>query len=467
MQKAMHEGLTFDDVSLIPLYSDVALEDINISTNLTKNIQLNIPIISAGMDTVTESKMAIAVSRQGGIGIIHKNMSIEAQAAEVDRVKRSEHGVITDPFSLTPNHYVHEAEALMARYHISGVPITENGKLVGILTNRDLRFEKDFGKKVYEVMTREGLITAPEGTTMEEAKEILVKHKVEKLPIVDQKGNLRGLITVKDIQKTIKYPNSARDSFGRLLVGAAVGTGEDYMERARALVDKKVDVLVVEAAHGHTQSILNCIQQIKSEFSDIQLIAGNAATAGATEALIKAGADAIKVGIGSGSVSTTRVIAGVGVPQITALINCVEVARPHGVPIISDGGIRYSGELTKALAAGAGVCMMGNIFAGCDESPSVTELYQGRKYKVYRGMASFEAVPEGVEGRTAYKGSTADTIAQFMGGLRVGMGYCGCKTIAELQEKAEFVKVTRAGLKESHPHHIQITKEASNYSVEY
>ena len=484
MQRVIREGLTFDDVLLIPAYSEISPMDVEVGTQLTKSIPLNIPIMSAGMDTVTESKMAIAVARQGGIGIIHKNMSFEEQAAEVDRVKRSEHGVITDPFSLSPNHYVYEAEALMARYQISGVPITEHNKLVGIITNRDLRFETDHNKKIYEVMTREGLVTAPEGTTLEEAKQILTKHKFEKLPIVDKKGNLKGLITIKDIQKTIKYPHSAKDSHGRLLVGAAIGTNSMYMERVQALVNEKVDVIVMDSAHGHSLTVLNCVREIKGAFPDLQIIAGNVATGEATVALIEAGADAVKVGIGPGSICTTRVIAGIGVPQITAVLDCADAAKPYGIPIISDGGIRYSGEVTKALAAGANVCMMGSIFAGCDESPGATELYQGRKYKVYRGMGSLaameqgskdwyfqehaqKAVPEGVEGRTAYKGSAADTIFQFMGGLKAGMGYCGCKTIAELQEKTQFMKITSAGLKENHPHDVQITKEAPNYSVEY
>ena len=484
MQRIIREGLTFDDVLLVPAYSEILPMDVEVGTQLTKEISLNIPVMSAGMDTVTESKMAIAVARQGGIGIIHKNMSIEQQAAEVDRVKRSEHGVITDPFSLSPNHYVHEAEALMSKFQISGVPITEHGKLVGIITNRDMRFETDYNKKIYEVMTRENLVTAPEGTTLEEAKAILIKCKFEKLPIVDQKGHLKGLITVKDIQKTIKYPNSAKDAQGRLLVGAAIGTNAHFMERVSALVEEKVDVIVLDSAHGHSLTVLNCLKEIKAAYPDLQVVAGNVATGEATIALIEAGADAVKVGIGPGSICTTRVVAGIGVPQITAVMDCADAAGSYGIPIIADGGIVYSGELTKALAAGANVCMMGNIFAGCDESPGATELYQGRKYKVYRGMGSLaameqgskdryfqehaqKAVPEGVEGRTAYKGSASDTIFQFMGGLKAGMGYCGCKTIKELQEKAQFVKITSAGLKENHPHDIQITKEAPNYSVEY
>ena len=484
MQRIIREGLTFDDVLLIPAYAEILPNDVEIKTWLTKEIELNIPVMSAGMDTVTESKMAIAVARQGGIGIIHKNMSIECQAAEVDKVKRSEHGVITDPFSLSPNHYVYEAEELMARYQISGVPITDYNKLVGIITNRDMRFETDYNKKIYEVMTKENLVTASEGTTLEEAKVILTKHKLEKLPIVDSKGNLKGLITVKDIENTIKYPSSAKDGQGRLLVGAAVGTTAGFMQRVQALLDEAVDVIVIDSAHGHSLTVINCVKEIKQAFPKLQLIAGNIATGEATQALIEAGADAIKVGIGPGSICTTRVVAGIGVPQITAVMDCADVAKPHGIPVIADGGIVYSGELTKALAAGANVCMMGNIFAGCDESPGAFELFQGRKYKVYRGMGSLaameqgskdryfqehakKAVPEGVEGRTAYKGSAADTIFQFMGGLKAGMGYCGCKTISELQEKSRFMKITSAGLKENHPHDIQITKESPNYSVEY
>ena len=484
MQKIIREGFTFDDVLLIPAYSEVLPSEVELKTNLTKNISLNIPVMSAGMDTVTEAQMAISLARQGGIGIIHKNMSRESQAAEVDKVKRSEHGVITDPFSLSPNHYVYEAEAVMARYRISGVPITEHNKLVGIITNRDLRFETDHNKKIYEVMTKENLVTALEGISLDEAKAILVKSKLEKLPIIDEKGNLKGLITIKDIEKTIKYPNSAKDYQGRLLVGAAVGTDPQYLERIQSLVDAKTDVIVLDSAHGHSLKVINCVKEIKSNFPYLQLIAGNVATGEATTALIEAGADAVKVGIGPGSICTTRVIAGIGVPQITAIMDAAESAKPFGIPVIADGGIRYSGELTKALAAGASVCMMGNIFAGCDESPGATEMYQGRKYKVYRGMGSIgameqgsgdryfqehaqKAVPEGVEGRTAYKGSAADTIFQFTGGLKAGMGYCGCKTIEELQTKTQFVKITSAGLRENHPHDIQITKEAPNYSTEY
>ncbi|MCL2603388.1 MAG: IMP dehydrogenase [Defluviitaleaceae bacterium] len=484
MHRIFREGLTFDDVLLVPAYSEILPREVEVSTFLTKTLKLNIPIMSAGMDTVTESKMAIAVSRQGGIGIIHKNMSIENQAGEVDKVKRSEHGVITDPFALSPNHYIYEAEELMAKYKISGVPITEHGQLVGILTNRDMRFETDHTKKIYEIMTKENLVTAPEGITLEEAKHILVKQKIEKLPLVDGEGHLKGLITIKDIQKSIQYPHSAKDSRGRLLVGAAIGTNDQFMVRVDALVKAGVDVIVVDSAHGHSLTVLNCVREIKKAYPNLQLVAGNVATAEATLALIEAGADAVKVGIGPGSICTTRVIAGIGVPQVTAILDCADAAKPHGIPIIADGGIRYSGEVTKALAAGANVCMMGNIFAGCDESPGATELYQGRKYKVYRGMGSLaameqgskdryfqehaqKAVPEGVEGRTAYKGSASDTIFQFMGGLKAGMGYCGCKNIEELQTKAEFMKITMAGLKENHPHDIHITKESPNYSIEH
>jgi len=484
MNKIIREGLTFDDVLLVPAYSEILPREVEVSTYLTKSISLNIPLMSAGMDTVTESKMAIALARQGGIGIIHKNMSIEDQAIEVDKVKRSEHGVITDPFSLSPNHYVYEAEALMARYQISGVPITEHNKLVGIITNRDLRFEADHNKKIYEVMTKMPLVTAQEGIGLDEAKDILIKSKLEKLPIIDEKGYLKGLITVKDIEKTIKYPNSAKDAQKRLIVGAAVGTDSHFMERVQALVDTKTDVIVLDSAHGHSLTVLNCVKEIRAAFPDLQLIAGNVATGEATVALIKAGADAVKVGIGPGSICTTRVIAGIGVPQITAILDAAEAAKSYGVPVIADGGIRYSGDITKALVAGANVCMMGNIFAGCDESPGATEMYQGRKYKVYRGMGSLaameqgskdryfqehaqKAVPEGVEGRTAYKGSAADTIFQFMGGLKAGMGYCGCKSIPELQTNAQFIKLTSAGLRENHPHDIQITKEAPNYNAEY
>lgn len=476
MGKLVNEGLTFDDVLLIPAKSDVMPNDINISTRLTKEITLNAPIMSACMDTVTESKMAIAVARQGGIGIIHKNMSIENQASEVDKVKRSEHGVITDPFYLSPNHYVFEANELMSKYHISGVPITENDKLVGIITNRDLRFESDHNKKIYEIMTRENLITAPEGTTLEKAKQILTLHKVEKLPIVDSEGNLTGLITTKDIEKAIKYPNSAKDIHGRLVVGASIDiTQEDFMKRAEKLINAKADVLLLDCLHGHSNLVVEAIKQLKDRFENIQLIAGNVATAEGTVELIKAGADAIKVGIGSGSICTTSVITGVGVPQFSAICECAEAAKPFDVPIIADGGIKFSGDITKALVAGANVCIIGRIFAGCEESPAATELYQGRKYKVYRGMESLASmeqnanlnIPQGVEGRISYKGIVADTIYQLMGGLRLGMGYCGCETISELQENVNFSRITYAGLKEIHPHNIQIIKESPNYSIEY
>jgi len=484
MDRFFREGLTFDDVLLVPAYSEIIPREVDVRTQLTKTIALNIPIMSAGMDTVTEYKMAIAVARQGGIGIIHKNMGIEEQAGEVDKVKRSEHGVITDPFFLSPNHYVYEAEKLMAKFRISGVPITEHGKLVGIITNRDMRFENDHGKKIYEVMTKDNLVTAPEGTTLEDAKNILIRQKIEKLPLVDANGNLKGLITIKDIQKSIEYPHSAKDAYGRLLVGAAVGTNAGTMERVAALEKAGADVVIIDSAHGHSASVIALVREVKQAFPHLQLVAGNVATAEATLALIEAGADAVKVGIGPGSICTTRVVAGIGVPQITAILDCADAAKPYGIPVIADGGIRYSGEITKALAAGANVCMMGNIFAGCDESPGATELYQGRKYKVYRGMGSLaameqgskdryfqehaqKAVPEGVEGRTAYKGSAADTIFQFMGGLKAGMGYCGCKDITALQTKAQFMKITSAGLRENHPHDVHITKEAPNYSVEH
>ena len=484
MYKLVKEGLTFDDVLLIPAKSDVLPRDVDITSRLTKKIKLNAPVMSAGMDTVTEAKMAIAMARQGGIGIIHKNMSIERQADEVDKVIRSEHGVIIDPFWLTPDHYVYEADQLMGKFHISGVPITVDGKLVGIITNRDIRFEKDHNKKIKDAMTKDHLITAPEGTTLEDAQEILIRHKIEKLPIVDKDGYLKGLITIKDIEKAIKYPNSAKDEHGRLLVGAAVGATMDVLDRIAALVKACVDVIVIDTAHGHSTGVLETIKKIKKAYPDIQLIAGNVATAEATVALIEAGADAVKVGIGPGSICTTRVVAGIGVPQITAVFDCAEAAKPYGIPIIADGGIKYSGDVVKAIAAGADVCMLGSYFAGCEESPGSTELYQGRKYKVYRGMGSIAAmeqgskdryfqedqkklVPEGVEGRIAFKGSVEDSIFQLMGGLRAGMGYCGTRTIQELKENGRFIRITSAGLRESHPHDIQITKEAPNYSVEY
>lgn len=477
------EGITFDDVLLVPAYSEVTPNMVDLSTYLTKKVRLNIPMMSASMDTVTEHRMAIAMARQGGIGIIHKNMSIEAQAEEVDKVKRSENGVITDPFSLSPEHTLQDADNLMAKFRISGVPITENGKLVGIITNRDLKFEEDFTKKIKNSMTSEDLVTAREGITLEEAKKILAKARKEKLPIVDGNFNLKGLITIKDIEKQIKYPLSAKDAQGRLLCGAGVGITADMRQRVDALVKAKVDVIVVDSAHGHSRNILEAVKQIKAAFPDLQVIAGNIATGSATKALIEAGADAVKVGIGPGSICTTRVVAGIGVPQITAIMNCYNVAKEYGIPIIADGGIKYSGDMTKAIAAGANVCMMGSMFAGCDESPGSFELYQGRKYKVYRGMGSIAAmengskdryfqenarklVPEGVEGRVAYKGTVEDTVYQLMGGLRSGMGYCGTGTIEELQQKGRFVKISAASLKESHPHDIHITKEAPNYSVD-
>lgn len=476
------EGLTFDDVLLVPQKSDILPKDIDVSTYLTKKIRLNIPLMSAAMDTVTESRLAIAIAREGGIGIIHKNMSIEDQATEVDKVKRSEHGVIVDPFFLSPEHYVYEAMELMSKYRISGVPITEKGKLVGILTNRDLRFETNYNKKIEEVMTKEHLVTAPEGTTLDQAQEILRKHKIEKLPIVDSEGYLKGLITIKDIEKAIQYPNSAKDSNGRLLAGAAVGVTKDMMERVEALVKAKVDVVVLDSAHGHSRNIIEGIKAIKAAFSEIQVIAGNVATVEGARDLIEAGADAVKVGIGPGSICTTRVVAGIGIPQITAINDCYEVARDYGIPIIADGGIKYSGDIPKAIAAGANVVMVGNLFAGTEESPGDSEIYQGRRFKVYRGMGSLGAmqkgskdryfqedanklVPEGVEGRVPYKGPLSDTVFQLVEGLKHGMGYCGTKTIEDLKINSKFIRITSAGLKESHPHDIYITKEAPNYSI--
>lgn len=484
MSKIIKDGITFDDILLIPNYSNVLPKQVDLSTKLTKKIKLNVPIMSAGMDTVTEARMAVAIARQGGIGIIHKNMSIEAQAEEVDKVKRSENGVITDPFSLSPEHYVYEANELMAKFRISGVPITEGTKLVGILTNRDLRFETDYNRKIKEVMTSENLITAPEGTSLQEAKQILADHRIEKLPLVDAEGNLKGLITIKDIEKAIMYPRAAKDVQGRLLAGAAVGVTTDILERVDALVRAKVDVITIDTAHGHSQGVLDTVRKVKAKYPDLQIIAGNVATAAATVALIEAGADCVKVGIGPGSICTTRVVAGVGVPQVTAIEECAEAAKPYGVPVIADGGIKYSGDIVKAIGMGASVCMMGSMLAGCEESPGEVELYQGRKYKVYRGMGSIAAmengskdryfqqdakklVPEGIEGRVAYKGYVSDTIFQMVGGLRSGMGYAGAHSIDELREKANFVKITSAGLKESHPHDIQITKEAPNYSVDF
>lgn len=483
MGKIIGEGITFDDVLLVPAYSEVIPNQVDLSTYLTKKIRLNIPMMSAGMDTVTEHRMAIAMARQGGIGIIHKNMSIAEQAEEVDKVKRSENGVITDPFYLSPEHTLEDANNLMAKFRISGVPITEGKKLVGIITNRDLKFEEDFSKKIKESMTSEGLITALEGTTLEEAKKILAKARKEKLPIVDKDFNLKGLITIKDIEKQIKYPLSAKDSQGRLLCGAAIGITANCLERAQELVNAHVDVVVMDSAHGHSANVIRTVEMVKSKFPDLQVIAGNVATGAATEALIKAGVDAVKVGIGPGSICTTRVVAGIGVPQISAVMDCYEVADKYGIPIIADGGIKYSGDMTKAIAAGANVCMMGSIFAGCDESPGTFELYQGRKFKVYRGMGSIAAmengskdryfqqdakklVPEGVEGRVAYKGHVEDTVYQLIGGLRAGMGYCGAENIEALKTTGKFIKISAASLKESHPHDIHITKEAPNYSVD-
>ena len=483
MGQIIGEGITFDDVLLVPAYSEVIPNQVDLTTYLTKKIKLNIPMMSAGMDTVTEHRMAIAMARQGGIGIIHKNMSIEQQAEEVDKVKRSENGVITDPFYLSPEHTLADANELMGKFRISGVPITENGKLVGIITNRDLLFEEDFSKKIKESMTSENLVTAKVGTTIEEAKKILAKARKEKLPIVDDDFNVKGLITIKDLEKQIKYPNSAKDAKGRLLCGAAIGITANVLERTAALVEAQVDVVVLDSAHGHSANVLNCVRMIKEKYPDLQVIAGNVATGEAAKALIEAGVDAVKVGIGPGSICTTRVVAGIGVPQITAVMDCYEVAKEYGIPIIADGGIKYSGDMTKAIAAGANVCMMGSMFAGCDESPGTFELYQGRKYKVYRGMGSIAAmengskdryfqsnakklVPEGVEGRVAYKGSVEDTVFQLIGGLKSGMGYCGTPTIEELKERGRFVKISAASLKESHPHDIHITKEAPNYSVE-
>ena len=487
MASIIGEGITFDDVLLVPSYSEVTPNLIDLTTDLTQKIRLNIPMMSAAMDTVTEHRMAIAMARQGGIGIIHKNMSVEAQAEEVDKVKRSENGVITDPFFLSPDHTLKDADELMGKFRISGVPITEGGKkegkLIGIITNRDLKFEEDFSKKISECMTSENLITAKEGITLEEAKKILAKARKEKLPIVDDEFRLRGLITIKDIEKQIKYPLSAKDDLGRLLCGAGVGITANMMERVEALINAQVDVIVVDSAHGHSKNILDAVRNIKSAYPELQVVAGNVATGEATKALIEAGADAVKIGIGPGSICTTRVVAGIGVPQISAIMDAYEVASKKNIPIIADGGIKYSGDMTKALAAGGNVCMMGSMFAGCDEAPGDYELFQGRKYKVYRGMGSIAAmengskdryfqsdakklVPEGVEGRVAYKGSLEDVVFQLVGGIRSGMGYCGCPTIEDLHKNSKFVKISAASLKESHPHDIHITKEAPNYSVE-
>lgn len=476
------EGLTFDDVLLVPAKSENLPRDVEISTQLTRNIKLNIPIISSGMDTVTEARMAIAMAREGGLGVIHKNMPIDCQANEIDKVKRSEHGIIVDPIFLAPENILQDAHDLMEKYRISGVPITENGKLVGIITNRDMRFETDMKKKIKISMTRDHLITAPVGTTPEEAKEVLRHHRIEKLPLIDADGNLKGLITIKDIEKAQKYPNSAKDGKGRLLVAAAIGVGADMMDRIDAIVSAKVDAIVIDTAHGHSRGVLNAIKAIRELYPHLDLIAGNVATSEATRDLIEAGADAVKVGIGPGSICTTRVIAGIGVPQITAVYNCAKVAKEYNIPVIADGGIKYSGDIVKAIAAGANVVMVGNLLAGTEESPGETIIYQGRSYKVYRGMGSLGAmaegskdryfqenmdklVPEGIEGRVPYKGSIADTVFQLVGGLRSGMGYCGVKSIDELINKTQFIRITGAGLKESHPHDVNITKEAPNYSL--
>ncbi|MPW24904.1 IMP dehydrogenase [Alkalibaculum sp. M08DMB] len=481
MEKIVKEGVTFDDVLLLPAASDVLPNQVNLSTVLTKKIKLNIPIISAGMDTVTEAQLAIAMARQGGIGIIHKNMPIDRQAREVDKVKRSEHGVIVDPFFLSPSHVVGDALELMERYHISGVPITEDEKLVGIITNRDLRFENDPTVKIIDAMTKENLVTAAEGTTLIEAEKILKFHKIEKLPIIDKENNLKGLITIKDIEKAIKYPNSAKDEKGRLLVGAAVGIGKDMMDRVKALVTAKVDVIIVDTAHGHSKGVIEMVKKIKDTYPELELIAGNIATGEAAKALIEAGVDAIKVGIGPGSICTTRIIAGIGVPQITAIMDCYEVAKQYNIPIIADGGIKYSGDITKAIAAGADTIMIGSLFAGTEESPGEMVIYQGRSFKSYRGMGSVAAmkegssdryfqenqkklVPEGIEGKVPYKGSLADTVFQLIGGLRAGMGYCGTENITQLKENTQFIKITSAALRESHPHDVSIVKESPNYN---
>ena len=483
MKKLLQEAYTFDDVLLVPAYSEVLPSEVSLKTRLTQKISLNIPLMSAGMDTVTESEMAIAMARHGGIGVIHKNMSIAQQAEEVRLVKRSQNFIINNPFFLSPEHFVYEAEALMSKYRISGVPITDaGGYLVGILTNRDLRFETNHNRRIGEVMTKESLTTAPIGTTLEASKDILRKYRIEKLPLVDGEGRLKGLITIKDIEKSERYPDAAKDEEGRLLAAAAVGIGADTPERIHALVDAGVDAIVIDTAHGHSQKVLDMVRWIKTEHPNLQLIAGNVATAEGTKALIEAGADAVKVGIGPGSICTTRVVAGVGVPQVSAISNCAEMAQQYNIPIIADGGIKYSGDLVKALGAGAEICMLGSIFAGCDESPGAMELYQGRKFKVYRGMGSLAAmaqgskdryfqqdakklVPEGVEGRVPYKGEVGDTIFQLIGGIRQGMGYCGSANIPQLIQTAQFVRITSAGLRESHPHDIHITKEAPNYST--
>ena len=477
------EGLTFDDVLLVPAESDVLPADVDLSTQLTRKIKLNVPVMSAAMDTVTEYRMAIAIAREGGIGVIHKNMSIDTQAEQVDMVKRSENGVITNPFSLTSGHTLGDADALMGKFRISGVPIVdEDGRLIGIITNRDMKFETDMNRRIEEVMTHENLITGLEGTTLDEAKAILQKNRIEKLPIVDKDYKLKGLITIKDIEKVLKYPNSAKDSAGRLLCAAAIGVTGDVLDRAGALIDAGVDVLVLDSAHGHSANIMRCVGLVKEKFPDIQLIAGNVATAEATEALIKAGADCVKVGIGPGSICTTRVVAGIGVPQISAVLQCAEMGDKYGIPVIADGGIKYSGDIVKAIAAGGRVVMLGSMLAGCEEAPGEMEVYQGRQFKVYRGMGSLGAmqkgskdryfqsnnkklVPEGVEGRVPFRGAVSETIYQMMGGLRSGMSYCGAHNIEELRTNSKFVRITSAGLKESHPHDIYITKEAPNYTM--
>ncbi|TQR05134.1 IMP dehydrogenase [Psychrobacillus soli] len=483
--KFQKEGLTFDDVLLVPAQSEVLPKDINLSVQLTKKVKLNIPVISAGMDTVTEAKMAIAMARQGGLGIIHKNMSIEEQAEQVETVKRSENGVITDPFFLTPTHQVYDAEHLMGKYRISGVPIVNNEEdltLVGIITNRDLRFIQDYSLKIDEVMTKEHLVTAPVGTTLEDAEKILQQYKIEKLPIVDDNGMLKGLITIKDIEKVIEFPNAAKDHLGRLLVGAAVGVTKDTMLRVEKLVESQVDVIVIDTAHGHSQGVMDTVRSIREAYPELDIVAGNVATGEATRALFEAGADVVKVGIGPGSICTTRVVAGVGVPQITAVYDCATEARKAGKTIIADGGIKYSGDIVKALAAGGHVVMLGSLLAGTTESPGDTEIFQGRRFKVYRGMGSIGAmekgskdryfqedakklVPEGIEGRLPYKGPLSDTIHQLLGGVRAGMGYCGTGNLEDLRENAQFIRMTGAGLRESHPHDVQITKEAPNYSI--
>lgn len=485
MQKYRNwEAITFDDVLLVPAASSILPHEVDVSTHLTRQIKLNIPLMSASMDTVTESRMAIAMARVGGIGIIHKNLNPEDQAIEVDKVKRSQHGVITDPFSLTPAHTVRDAADLMARYRISGVPVVVDGKLLGIITNRDIRFEEDFSKLIQDAMTHENLITGEADTTLDEAGAIMKKHKIEKLPLVDGKNNLKGLITIKDIEKAVEFPNSAKDPMGRLLVGAAVGARKESFERVERLTAAGVDVIVVDTAHGHSANVLKILDKIKSTYPEVQIIAGNIATGEATKALIEAGADAVKVGIGPGSICTTRIVAGVGMPQISALADCAEVADQHGIPVISDGGVKFSGDIPKAIAAGASVVMIGGLLAGTDESPGEKEYYQGRAYKLYRGMGSIAAmnsgsadryfqeatqklVPEGIEGRVPYRGATHDVVYQLIGGLRSGMGYCGTATIKDLQTKAQFVKISNAGLKESHPHDVQVTKEAPNYGAEF